>query len=521
MLSLPARRSNFLPLILALALGLPACGGGKSSPAGSGGGTTTSTTTDAGAGGGGGASPDAGCGALLECDDACVQAASCGFSVTSVAPATGAMNGGNFVTLHGHGFAAGMRVDLADGRAVVRVVDAQTALVQPPPGPQQAVDVTVTLSGATAVLPGGYQYVSGVLGTQWEKKQMATPRGAYPGLSLLQDGRMLIAGGTASAALTPLATADIYDPASGTASPAANTMSAGRIEPGAVTLMTGKALVLGNWANPSAVADLFDPSTNQFAQSSSKPITPRQATFAVLLVDGRVLVMSYDSPSAEIYDPATDTFSAVAGAPVITDSSDQPWPVRLRDGRVLVAKGNGRPCYFFDPDTDTFTATGPGPQMVFFPGSPREGSVTVSPDGRVFAVGGIVDPIYTPTPSIEVFDPKNAATGFQPLSASLSQAREAPGVALLSNGQILAIGGNSSPSPQARSCAMTFSVTPTVDLIDPVAGAVSTFLALPDPNWTLSAATLADGSIIAAGGMTCGGAEAYPYLYFLQGTLIQ
>jgi hypothetical protein len=47
---------------------------------------------------------------------------------------------------------------------------------------------------------------------------------------------------------------------------------------------------------------------------------------------------------------------------------------------------------------------------------------------------------------------------------------------------------------------------------------VSAFPALPEPNWTLSAAPLLDGSLIAVGGMTCGGAVAYPYLYFLKGT---
>jgi hypothetical protein len=50
---------------------------------------------------------------------------------------------------------------------------------------------------------------------------------------------------------------------------------------------------------------------------------------------------------------------------------------------------------------------------------------------------------------------------------------------------------------------------------------VTPFAALPNPNWTLGVATLLDGSLIAAGGTTCGGAVSYPYLYFIQGIPLQ
>jgi len=463
---------------------------------------------------------EAGCSTLV-CDGVCVQAASCAFSVTSVSPTGGPMNAGNFVTVTGHGFAAGMHVQLGTGRAAVQIVNATTALIQPPPGPHQLVDVTVTLAGVTAVLPQGYRYESGSLGTMWEEKQLSTPRGVYPGLSLLQDGRMLISGGAANAAEVPLASAEIYDPATGMVSVAANSMSVARFEHAAVTMMSGKVLLAGNYGTATAVADLFDPTTNKFAPSASMLTTPRGATIGVLLVDGRVLLMSNSTPSAEIYDPVADKFSAVAGAPVLADNQDQPWPVRLLDGRVLVVKGSGRLCYLFDSDTNTFTTTGPGPQTVFIWNSPLENGVHVLPDGRVAVIGGNEDPIYTPVATVALFDPANAAAGFAPAPYMLTAPREAPGTALLRDGTVIVIGGVTAPSPMGRSCNTTFSVTSAVDVIDPIAASVTPFAMLPNPNWTLGVATLLDGSLIAAGGTTCGGAVSYPYLYFIQGIPLQ
>jgi hypothetical protein len=103
----------------------------------------------------------------------------------------------------------------------------------------------------------------------------------------------------------------------------------------------------------------------------------------------------------------------------------------------------------------------------------------------------------------------------------LTAPREAPGTALLRDGTLIVIGGVTAPSPTARSCNTTFSVTSAVDIIDPVGATVSSFVPLPDPNWTLGVASLLDGSLIAAGGTTCGGAVSYPYLYFIQGTPLQ
>jgi hypothetical protein len=78
--------------------------------------------------------------------------------------------------------------------------------------------------------------------------------------TLLQDGRVLIAGGEVPTEAGPRVsrTAELYDPASGTFVAAGN-MTVARIYHTA-TLSSGKVLIAG-WQGS---AELFDPTTNSF-----------------------------------------------------------------------------------------------------------------------------------------------------------------------------------------------------------------------------------------------------------------
>jgi hypothetical protein len=90
--------------------------------------------------------------------------------------------------------------------------------------------------------------------------------------------------------------------------------------------------------------------------------TRRHKHAAVALDDGRVLVVGGSDErdgrgvyaSAELFDPATGTFTATADMTAPRYKLDDA-VVRLPDGRVLVA-GGGRQADVFDPATGTFTA---------------------------------------------------------------------------------------------------------------------------------------------------------------------
>ena len=92
-------------------------------------------------------------------------------------------------------------------------------------------------------------------------------------------------------------------------------------------------------------------------------VTPRSDHTAVRLLDGRVLVVGgrdgqTNLTSAELYDPATGTWSAAGSIskPLVAATL-------LRDGKVLIlvghADGGPRSAEVYDPASGTWTATGP------------------------------------------------------------------------------------------------------------------------------------------------------------------
>ena len=112
--------------------------------------------------------------------------------MTQVAPSGGFQNGGEYVTLHGAGFAAGMKVFIEKGRAPVLILDANTARIQTPPGPVGMQDLKIVVGGAQAILHQGYSYRSAGLETAWEQKPLTKVRGQIR-LAVMQDGRVFVA----------------------------------------------------------------------------------------------------------------------------------------------------------------------------------------------------------------------------------------------------------------------------------------------------------------------------------------
>lgn len=230
----------------------------------------------------------------------------------------------------------------------------------------------------------------------------------WPFLVTLADGRVLVGGGSwpaetggSLAAETALATAELFDPATGTFSPAGSMTRPRTMGVSATLLPDGRVLVVGGGADVGTSAELFDPATGMFTPTG--PMTVGRGGFhsATLLADGRVLLAGGFVPfpadpnsvpdptaTAEVYDPATATFSAVGpmAAPRYGHAASL-----LADGTVLIAGGGhdiqpesapvaASDAEIFDPATGAFRATGSLHR-------PRLMPAIVSTDDRVLVLG--------------------------------------------------------------------------------------------------------------------------------------
>src|SRR5947209_12140425 len=179
---------------------------------------------------------------------------------------------------------------------------------------------------------------------------LSSPR-AQHATAVLADGRVLIIGGSNGTA--PVASTDIFDPVAGSLVPGPS-LATPRFGHSATTLLDGRVLVAGGntiVTNPDgsttptdlASAEIFDPTTGTFTTAAASLATPRQGHLAFLLPhNNNVLVVGGTSASApvassELFAPWQGTFSATSS--LTTARSNAAGSAMQQDGLLLVAGG--------------------------------------------------------------------------------------------------------------------------------------------------------------------------------------
>ena len=280
---------------------------------------------------------------------------------------------------------------------------------------------------------------------------MATPRMAFTATAL-NNGKVLVAGGFDNAG-NVLDSAEVYDPGERKFVAVGNLMSDHRVFHTATLLSNGKVLVAGGATNLSGdttnSADIYDPATNTFSAATSPMDHQRAAHSATLLASGalagKVLITGggggssvfFKDSSAEIYDPASQQFMLLAT--FLNEPRALQTATLLDDGKVLLAGG-------------------------------FNGTVAISGGILSGASGSISN-------SAEIFDPNtlefSCVGGFSDeavrCNQSMSVARAGHTATLLSSGplqhRVLITGGIGAADPNARGTALS-----SAEIFNPAGG---------------------------------------------------
>jgi hypothetical protein len=232
---------------------------------------------------------------------------------------------------------------------------------------------------------------------------LANPFSGGGSMELLSDGTVVKPGNytDTSYKLTPDADGSYIN---GTSSPIAD-RSVRHLYQTSTVLTDGRLMNLGGKAQSFSMitntntGEIYDPLTNTWTAMANFPEPYFGDSSAKLLSDGRLLAGYKFGPQTHIYDPATDTWSP---GPTKLDNDPsvfQPW-VRLHDGSILAINYSGEPrAQRFDPTTNTWIDSGSIPVSLRQDfADMRTGPAVVLPDGRVFHVGGNSNTaLYTPS----------------------------------------------------------------------------------------------------------------------------
>jgi hypothetical protein len=302
----------------------------------------------------------------------------------------------------------------------------------------------------------------------------------------LADGRVFVAGGMGAAG--PLNSVEIYGPQD--SFQPAPPMTFARAQHSCTLLDDGRVLVAGGAG--AASAELFDPVSATWSSVGGLMVARRGQT-ATPISGGRVLlaggwVGDRATGALEIYDPEAERISALPAVLAVPRARHS--AVLLSDGRVLFIGGaDSSKCLasteVFDPVAATVTLAAPMSQV-------RAGHATVTlMDRRMLVAGGTS--CSDELASAEVYSESSGL--FTRLDASLTIPRQNAFAILIPGSGLVLIGGG---ERGGQALADT-------ELFDPGSNQFVVAGSLTAARTRINGAPLADGVILATGGMNADG----------------
>jgi N-acetylneuraminic acid mutarotase len=322
-----------------------------------------------------------------------------------------------------------------------------------------------------------------------------------------QFSKVLVAGGMDQTSAPP--TAEMYNEMTGTWVPTANnvayaTIPTGGIHAANMTLLgNGKVLIAGGGGgdnhNTTNAASIYDPATNQWSAAASMAYGRNQLAL-LPLADGNALAVAgcaggCSGPnalgqylyggvgnSAEIYSATGNTWAATAPLTSVrgnlAQGSNYQGAIRLQDNRVLVCGGSDgfsttwSSCEIFDPAANTWTATGSFPE-------PGVAAKALLPNGKVLAV-------LNQTTGAVLFDP---ATGIWSVTGAPLSTQISGQLTVLGTGEVLLSGGYNANLPLN-----------TAQIYTPATGTWRPAAPMGTSRYGHAATLLTDGKVLVAGG---------------------
>lgn len=235
---------------------------------------------------------------------------------------------------------------------------------------------------------------------------MATPRTNHTAALLTvgpDAGKVLIIGGM-DAAGAPLASMEVFDPAAGTFTLSPAVLAGGRARHSATVLEDGRVVIAGGQA--SAEVEVYDPATRTVAVAGSM-LQARSAHTATLLPGSRLLLAGGHAGGALAGNEVCDLSQA---APTFTAAQAMGVPRRdqtatlLPSGAVLITGGSPaaggstvtKQAELFDPARMAFVPAAKQAEGV------KNGTATLLPGGKVLVVGGL-DSLLEPTNAADLY----------------------------------------------------------------------------------------------------------------------